>query len=153
VQLPEKYEKLNLKDPLHNLSCQSRIWIIVSQPKMIFSAKAIPQLGRSVSQFSALRPAAAAAATTQFSRSFADVQVEHGRGEWKTYGDVETYQPGKYQIKCYNKISPVGLAQFPSDVYSIKVDGEDAPNAHAILLRSYKLKPEEVPKTCRAIAR
>ena len=27
------------------------------------------------------------------------VEVEHGRGHWKTYGDIESYKPGKYQIK------------------------------------------------------
>lgn len=85
-------------------------------------------------------------------RGMADVSVEHGRGEWKTYGDVESYSPGKFQIKTYNKISPVGLAKFPGDNYEVK-DGEEAANAHAILLRSHKLKEEEVNHTVRAIAR
>ena len=125
---------------------------------MIFASKAIPQLARSATKFSAIRPAAASAAntttTTTFSRrGFADVQVEHGRGEWKTYGDVDQYKTGKYQIKCFNKISPIGLGQFPGDEYDIRLDGVDGANAHAILLRSHKLQEEEVPKTCRAIAR
>ena len=118
---------------------------------MIFSSKAIPRLARGASKFSAFRPTSAA--TTNFSRGFADVQVEHGRGEWKTYGDVDQYKTGKYQIKCFNKISPIGLGQFPGDEYDIKLDGEEGANAHAILLRSHKLQEEEVPKTCRAIAR
>ena len=84
-------------------------------------------------------------------RNFAAVQVEHGRGEWNTYGDVSNYKPGKFQIKTLNKISPIGLQQFPSDKYDVR--GEDAANAHAILLRSYKLKEEDIPHTCRAIAR
>jgi D-3-phosphoglycerate dehydrogenase / 2-oxoglutarate reductase len=84
-------------------------------------------------------------------RNFAAVQVEHGRGEWNTYGDVSKYKPGKFQIKTLNKISPIGLQQFPSDKYDVR--GEDAANAHAILLRSYKLKEEDIPHTCRAIAR
>ena len=82
----------------------------------------------------------------------ADVQVEHGRGQWKTYGDVENYKPGRYQIKTFNKISPIGLARFPSDVYDIR-EGHEAANAHAILLRSHKLQEDEIPHTVRAIAR
>lgn len=84
-------------------------------------------------------------------RSFAAVQVEHGRGGWHTYGDLSKYKPGKFQIKTLNKISPIGLQQFPADKYDVR--GEDAANAHAILLRSYKLKEEDIPHTCRAIAR
>lgn len=86
-------------------------------------------------------------------RGLADVQVEHGRGEWKTYGDIENYKQGAYQIKCFNKISKVGLSQFPAEEYDIRGNDDPAPNAHAILLRSHKLKEEEVPKTVRAIAR
>jgi hypothetical protein len=81
------------------------------------------------------------------------VNVEHGRGVWKTYGDLTNYKQGNYQIKTFNKISPVGLARFPSDEYDIREEGQPAANAHAILLRSHKLKEEEVPKTVRAIAR
>lgn len=80
-----------------------------------------------------------------------NVQVEHGRGVWKTYGDLTNYKQGKYQIKTFNKISPIGLARFPEDEYDVR--SEEAANAHAILLRSHKLKEEEVPKTVRAIAR
>ena len=50
----------------------------------------------------------------------ADVSVEHGRGEWKTYGDITTYKPGHFQIKTYNKISPHGLARFPKENYEVK---------------------------------
>ena len=84
--------------------------------------------------------------------SLAKLEVEHGRGQWKTYGDVENYKPGRYQIKTFNKISPVGLARFPPEVYDIR-EGEQAANAHAILLRSHKLQEDEVPHTVRAIAR
>ena len=84
-------------------------------------------------------------------RSFADVQVEHGRGEWNTYGDVVNYKAGKFQIKTFNKISPIGLQQFPGEKYDLRT--EEAANAHAILLRSYKLQEEDIPNTCRAIAR
>lgn len=86
-------------------------------------------------------------------RSFADVEVEHGRGQWKTYGDLESYKMGKYQIKTFNKISPIGLQQFPDAEYDIRTEKDEAANAHAILMRSHKLKEEEVAHTVRAIAR
>jgi len=86
-------------------------------------------------------------------RSFADIQVEHGRGQWKTYGDVGNYNPGNYQIKTFNKISAAGLARFPLDSYEIRTQDEEAANAHAILLRSHKLQEHEVAHTVRAIAR
>ena len=103
----------------------------------------------------ALRKSALTTATRSqqiLTRSFADVSVEHGRGTWKTYGDITSYQPGKFQIKTYNKISPIGLSKFPTDQYEVK-EGDSAANAHAILLRSHKLKEEEVNFTVRAIAR
>lgn len=81
------------------------------------------------------------------------VNVEHGRGQWKTYGDVENYSPGLFQIKTFNKISPKGLAQFEKEKYEIRAEDQEAQNAHAILLRSHKLQENEVPKTVRAIAR
>mmetsp|Transcript_39242 Transcript_39242/g.82059 ORF Transcript_39242/g.82059 Transcript_39242/m.82059 type:complete len:470 (-) Transcript_39242:128-1537(-) len=84
--------------------------------------------------------------------ALADISVEHGRGEWKTFGDPTTYQPGKFQVCTYNKISPDGLKKFPESQYEIK-EGETAANAHAILLRSHKLQESEVPHTVRAIAR
>jgi D-3-phosphoglycerate dehydrogenase len=83
----------------------------------------------------------------------ADVQVEHGRGSWQMYGDLENYKEGKYQIKTFNKISPVGLAKFPENEYDVRTGDIEAKNAHAILLRSHKLQEEDVPKTVRAIAR
>lgn len=79
--------------------------------------------------------------------------VEHGRGEWKTYGDLSNYKQGKYQVKTFNKISPIGLARFPGDAYDVRTGDAEAANAHAILLRSHKLQEEDVPKTVRAIAR
>jgi D-3-phosphoglycerate dehydrogenase len=86
-------------------------------------------------------------------RGMADVQVEHGRGNWQTYGDLESYKQGKYQIKTFNKISPVGLSRFPNGEYDVRTGDSEAANAHAILLRSHKLQEEEVPNTVRAIAR
>ena len=86
-------------------------------------------------------------------RTFADVELEHGRGKWKTYGDIENYKPGQFQIKTFNKISPIGLARFPEDSYDVRTNDQEAANAHAILLRSHKLKEEEMVHTVRAIAR
>lgn len=82
-----------------------------------------------------------------------NVEVEHGRGEWKTYGDIDNYEQGKYQIKTFNKISPVGLARFHKDNYDVRTGDDEAANAHAILLRSHKLQETDVPTTVRAIAR
>ncbi len=82
-----------------------------------------------------------------------NVEVEHGRGEWKTYGDLDNYEQGKYQIKTFNKISPVGLARFQKDNYDVRTGDDEAANAHAILLRSHKLQETDVPTTVRAIAR
>jgi D-3-phosphoglycerate dehydrogenase / 2-oxoglutarate reductase len=91
-------------------------------------------------------------------RNFADVEVDHARGQWKTYGNLESYKPGKHHILTFNKISPIGLQHFPSAQYDIFAsEAEQAgganSNAHAILLRSHKLKEEQVPHTVRAIAR
>jgi len=82
-----------------------------------------------------------------------NVEVEHGRGDWKTYGDIDNYKQGKYQIKTFNKISPVGLARFQKDNYDVRTGDDEAANAHAILLRSHKLQEDDVPTTVRAIAR
>ena len=90
---------------------------------------------------------------SQQQRWMADVHVEHGRGQWQTYGNLDNYKQGKYQIKTFNKISPVGLTRFPNEEYDIRTGDAEAANAHAILLRSHKLQEEEVPKTVRAIAR
>jgi D-3-phosphoglycerate dehydrogenase / 2-oxoglutarate reductase len=88
----------------------------------------------------------------------ADVEVEHVRGQWKTYGNLDSYVPGKHHILTFNKISPIGLKQFPSASYEIFAAGSDTEaaaksNAHAILLRSHKLQESEVAHTVRAIAR
>jgi len=83
------------------------------------------------------------------------VELEHSRGEWKTFGVVKNYTPGKFQIETFNKISPVGLKQFPEEAYEIISDekAKENRNSHAILLRSHKLKEEEIKQTVRAIAR
>jgi D-3-phosphoglycerate dehydrogenase len=109
-------------------------------------------------QIVALANTSARRSTKLVQRSFSSIEVErieveHGRGQWKTYGDVSNYTPGKYQIKTFNKISPLGLARFPTDKYEIRTDKQEARNAHAIMMRSHKLQENEVPHTVRAIAR
>jgi D-3-phosphoglycerate dehydrogenase / 2-oxoglutarate reductase len=89
-------------------------------------------------------------------RLLADVEVDHVRAQWKTYGNLDSYTPGKHHILTFNKISPIGLQRFPSSSYEIFSGDTEAgskSNAHAILLRSHKLKEEEVAHTVRAIAR
>lgn len=88
-------------------------------------------------------------------RSFSgiDVSQDHYKDEWKTYGDIENYNDGKFQIKTFNKVSAKGLQRFGEDTYDVRGDSKEAANAHAILLRSHKLKEEEVAHTVRAIAR
>ncbi|GMH84620.1 hypothetical protein TL16_g09977, partial [Triparma laevis f. inornata] len=60
--------------------------------------------------------------------------------------------PGTFHVQTYNKISPIGLAKFPPSTYEIVTD-RVCPTAHSIMLRSHKLKEEEVPHTTRCIAR
>ena len=103
---------------------------------------------------SSVRQSARVASVKSFSSIEAErIEVEHGRGKWKTYGDISSYTPGKYQVKTFNKISPIGLARFPAEKYVIRTDKEEARNAHAIMLRSHKLQEDQVPHTVRAIAR
>ena len=83
-----------------------------------------------------------------------DVEVENYRAEWKTYGDIENYTPGKFTIQTFNKISPKGLKRFGDEDYEVRATGEgNVGNSHAILLRSHKLQEDEIMHTVRAIAR
>jgi len=118
---------------------------------MPLSSHAAKLAGTSAAGLARAAGASSRAVSTTAPR-LADVSVEHGRGVYKTFGDPETYQPGKFQVKTYNKISPHGLAKFPEKQYEVR-EGDSAANAHAILLRSHKLQEDEVPHTVRAIAR
>jgi len=55
-----------------------------------------------------------------------------------------------FRIKTFDSIAPEGLQEFPVDSFDVNAD-EDRP--HAVLLRSHKLKVDEVPRSVRAIAR
>lgn len=81
------------------------------------------------------------------------MEHEHGRGEWKTFGVVKNANPGMFQIETFNKISPIGLKRFPENKYEILTENKEGHGTHAILLRSHKLKEEEIKQTVRAIAR
>lgn len=86
------------------------------------------------------------------SLSESPVDVDHAKGAWKTYGELDSYKPGKFQVGTFNKISTKGLEVFEPELYET-LDGAKAVNAHAILLRSHKLQEDEVSYTVRAIAR
>jgi len=73
-----------------------------------------------------------------------DVSIDHGKT-----ADLDEEDAGKFRIQTFNKISEKGLSKFPSEHYTVGVDR----NAHAIMLRSHKLKVDEVSHTVRAIAR
>lgn len=69
---------------------------------------------------------------------------------------VEGGEPGKFRVTTFNKISPVGLATYPGNNYTVSKgedDDSEYQTTHALMLRSYKLKTSEVPLTTRAIAR
>lgn len=55
-----------------------------------------------------------------------------------------------FHIKTYNKISSLGLSQFPSDFYQVS-ESEEQPIG--IILRSQKLHDEVIPKSVQAVAR
>lgn len=61
----------------------------------------------------------------------------------------------KFNIGTFNAISPSGLRAFPSQRYSIMPmqSDEEIDDPHAIMLRSFKLGSDHVPRTVRAVAR
>jgi D-3-phosphoglycerate dehydrogenase len=64
----------------------------------------------------------------------------------------------KFQVQTFNAISPVGLEFFPKGQFMLtgssgSVPAGTAEEPHAVLLRSHKLKGDEVGQTVRAIAR
>ena len=55
-----------------------------------------------------------------------------------------------YQIKTFNKISPIGLSRFDSELYNV---GDSVENEDGILVRSAKLLDYEFPANLKAISR
>jgi D-3-phosphoglycerate dehydrogenase / 2-oxoglutarate reductase len=67
--------------------------------------------------------------------------------------DDFTKPGGKYAVQTFNKISPIGLTKFPSDLYAIESRENATRPAQLILLRSHKLQESEIDVSVRAIAR
>jgi len=81
-------------------------------------------------------------------------QVDHFISGWDT-DDVDKYKDtDKYCTQTFNNISQVGLSVFTNDLYDVlpNADANGRP-ANALMLRSHKLKEEEVLPSVRAIAR
>ena len=55
-----------------------------------------------------------------------------------------------YKIRLFNQIALRGLQRFPRERYEV---GHDLPNPDGILLRSHRLRPEEMDDRLRAVAR
>ncbi|KAG1673575.1 hypothetical protein FOA52_003875 [Chlamydomonas sp. UWO 241] len=59
-----------------------------------------------------------------------------------------------FTVKTFNAISPVGLTRFPPAKYAVSGEDNQLPSAPmSIMLRSHKLKEEEVPASVRCIVR
>lgn len=82
------------------------------------------------------------------------IDVDHFSSGWSFVTDIDDFsKPGKNTIQTFNKISPIGLAVFPESRYSVSAAGESSAPANALMLRSHKLKLDEVDVSVRAIAR
>eukprot|EP00523_Entomoneis_sp_CCMP467_P021530 CAMPEP_0168847022 /NCGR_PEP_ID=MMETSP0727-20121128/10103_1 /TAXON_ID=265536 /ORGANISM="Amphiprora sp., Strain CCMP467" /LENGTH=551 /DNA_ID=CAMNT_0008900813 /DNA_START=57 /DNA_END=1710 /DNA_ORIENTATION=+ len=90
------------------------------------------------------------------------VDVEYYTSGWNVDDIQDFVNPGKYTVHTYNKISPQGLERFPSQFYTVAPaagdggdddGGKQQQQAHALLLRSHKLQPDEIDVPVRAIAR
>lgn len=71
----------------------------------------------------------------------------------RTYGRATAFSrcnEGKFKIKTYNKISPIGLKKFPPECYEI---GSEIECPDAILLRSQDLHGIAIPDTVKAVGR
>mmetsp|Transcript_208 Transcript_208/g.457 ORF Transcript_208/g.457 Transcript_208/m.457 type:complete len:477 (+) Transcript_208:238-1668(+) len=81
-------------------------------------------------------------------------QVDHFVSGWNT-DEVDKFKnANKYCTQTFNKISEVGLSVFTKDLYDVLPnEAADGRPAHALMLRSHKLKEEEVQPSVRAIAR
>jgi len=71
---------------------------------------------------------------------------------------AEESSGAKFQVQTFNAISPAGLNGFPKGQFMLTGSSGSVPDGveeepHTILLRSHKLKSEEVGSSVRAIAR
>jgi len=92
-------------------------------------------------------------ACTRWASSIPAVDVDHFASGWNI-DDIESFtKPGFFHVHTYNKISEKGLDRFPKDTYVVEpAEGSSQPG-HVIMLRSHKLKEDQVGVTTRAIAR
>jgi D-3-phosphoglycerate dehydrogenase / 2-oxoglutarate reductase len=81
------------------------------------------------------------------------VDIDHYTSGWNIEDISDFTKQGQYTVQTFNKISPVGLARFPPDLYAVSPKEGASTPAHALLLRSHKLQEQEVDVTVRAIAR
>merc|ERR1712238_441138 len=83
-----------------------------------------------------------------------NVEFDHLVSGWDK-DEVEKFKNSeKFCVSTFNKISVVGLSEFPKDLYdTVPNDEAEGRPAHALMLRSHKLKEEEILPSVRAIAR
>merc|ERR1712238_229438 len=83
-----------------------------------------------------------------------NVEFDHLVSGWDK-DEVEKFKNSeKFCVSTFNKISVVGLSEFPKDLYdTVPNDEAEGRPAHALMLRSHKLKEEEILPSVRATAR
>lgn len=92
-------------------------------------------------------------ACTRWASAIPSVDVDHFSSGWNIE-DIKNYtKPGFFNVHTYNKISEKGLERFPKDTYVVEPAEDSSQPGHVIMLRSHKLKEEQVGTTTRAIAR
>ena len=105
---------------------------------------------RSLSSFTIASSSSFGARSYSGSRS----QVDHFVSGWDEEKVEKFKDTEKYCTQTFNNISQVGLSVFTKDLYDVlPQDKADDRPAHALMLRSHKLKEEEVLPSVRAIAR
>jgi D-3-phosphoglycerate dehydrogenase / 2-oxoglutarate reductase len=81
------------------------------------------------------------------------VDIEHYTSGWNI-DDIDEFKKSRqYSVVTFNKISQKGLSRFPKEWYKIEDHAVKTGPANVIMLRSHKLKEDEVDVAVRAIAR
>lgn len=134
-------------------------WKRIPSTAIIIMSLLISSLARSTATRRVVRCAFVASTTvrdysaTKSAPSPLPVDIEHYTSGWNIEDISDFTKQGQYTIQTFNKISPIGLARFPPDLYSVTPKEGSSTPAHALLLRSHKLQEEDVDVTVRAIAR
>jgi D-isomer specific 2-hydroxyacid dehydrogenase, catalytic domain/D-isomer specific 2-hydroxyacid dehydrogenase, NAD binding domain len=81
------------------------------------------------------------------------IDLDHYTSGWNIDDIGDFTRKGQYAVQTFNKISPIGLARFPTDLYTVQSKESASSPAHALLLRSHKLQESDVDVSVRAIAR